>query len=65
MTKKHWKRFIYVTYQRTFFEAANKQKKRKPEYGRKPVLMKLLTLFNYWSSGMQKLIAGVKIFLLT
>ena len=31
----------------------------------KPVLIKLLTLFNYWSSQMEKLNAAVKIFLLT
>ena len=34
-------------------------------YGWKPVLIKLLRLFNYWSNQMEKLTAAVKIFLLT
>ena len=34
-------------------------------YGRKAVLIKLLTLFSYWTNQMEKLIAAVKIFLLT
>ena len=38
---------------------------RKSKDGRKPVLMKLLTLLNYWCNQMEKLIAAVKIFLLT
>ena len=33
--------------------------------GYAPVLIKLLTLFNYWCNQMQKLIAAVKIFFLT
>ena len=51
------------------FEAAVKENlltyQRKVKYGRKPVVIKLLTLFNYWSNQMEKLIAAVKIFLLT
>ena len=54
------------------FEAATKGPKeilrtyqRKSRYERKPVLIKLLALFNYWSNQMEKLIAAVKIFLLT
>ena len=38
---------------------------RKSKDGRKPVLMKLLTLLNYWCNQMEKLIAAVKIILLT
>ena len=52
-----------------FFEAATKENlqtyQRKSIYRRKPVMMKLLTLFNYLSNQMEKVIAGVKIFLLT
>ena len=51
------------------FEAAVKESlliyQRKFKYGRKPVVIKLLTLFNYWSNQMKKLIAAFKIFLLT
>ena len=54
------------------FEAATKGHtenlttyQRKFRYERKPLLIKLLTLFNYWSNQMEKLIAAVKIFLLT
>ena len=35
---------------------------RKSKYGRKPVLIKLLTLLNYWSNQMEKLNAAVQIF---
>ena len=38
---------------------------RKSRYEKKPVLIKLLTLLNYWSNQMEKLIAAVKTFLLT
>ena len=52
-----------------FFEAATKENlqtyQRKSIYRRKPVMMKLLTLFNYLSNQMEKVIAAVKIFLLT
>ena len=52
-----------------FFEAATKENlqtyQRKSIHRRKPVMMKLLTLFNYLSNQMEKVIAGVKIFLLT
>ena len=51
------------------FEAATKENlqtyQRKSKCGRKPVLKKLLTLFNYLSNEMEKLIAAFKIFLLT
>ena len=54
------------------FEAATKGPEenlptyqRKSRYERKPVLIKSLTLFNYWSNQMEKLIAAVKIFFLT
>ena len=51
------------------WEAAMKESlptyQRKSRYERKPVLIKLLTLFNYWFNQMEKLIAAVKIFLLT
>ena len=51
------------------FEAATKENlqtyQRKSRYGRKPVLIKLSTLFSYWSNQMAKLIAAVKILLLT
>ena len=54
---------------KNFFEAVTKEKpqtyQRKSRYERKPVLIKLLTLCNYWSNQMEKLIAAVKIFLLT
>ena len=50
------------------WEAAMKESlptyQRKSRYERKPVLMKLLS-FNYWFNQMEKLIAAVKIFLLT
>ena len=52
-----------------FFEAATKENlqiyQRKSIYRRKPVMMKLLTLFNYLFNQMEKVIAAVKIFLLT
>ena len=51
-----------------FFEPATKENltyQRKSKYERKTVLIKLLTLFNYWSNEMEKLIADVKIFLFT
>ena len=51
------------------FEPATKENlqtcQRKSKYGRKPVLIKLSTLFSYWSNQMEKPIAAVKIFLLT
>ena len=53
------------------FEVATKGRKenlptyqRKSRYMRKPVLIKLLPLFHYWSNQMEKFIAAVKIFLL-
>ena len=50
-------------------EAATKENlrsyQRKSRYERKPVLIKLLTLFNYWLNQIEKFIATVKIFLLT
>ena len=49
-----------------FFEEATKENlltyQRKSNYERKPVLIKLLTLFNYWSNQMERLIAAVKCF---
>ena len=57
--------------QKNIFEAATERSKenlrtyqRKTRYERKPVLIKLLTLFSYWSNLMEKFIAAVKIFLL-
>ena len=54
---------------RNFLKIATKEnlqtKQRKSKYGTKPVLIKLLTLFNYWSNQMERLTAAVKIFLLT
>ena len=51
------------------FEAAAKKNigtyQRESKYGRKLVLINLLTLFSYWSNQMEKLIAAVKFFLLT
>ena len=53
---------------RNFLETATKEnlqtKQRKSKYGRKHVLIKLLTLFHYWSNQMEKVIAAVEIFLL-
>ena len=53
---------------KNFLEAATKENlrnyQRKSRYERKPVLIKLLTLFSYWSNQMEKLTAAVKIFLL-
>ena len=46
---------------KTIFEPA----KKNPNMVEKHVLIKLMTLFNYWSNQMEKLIAAVKIFLLT
>ena len=62
--------YIYICdLTKNFFEAAIKENlqiyQRKSKYGRKTVLMKLLTLFNYWCNEMEKLIASVKAFLLT
>ena len=58
--------------QKNIFEAATEGPKenlrtyqRKFRYERNPVLIKLLTFFNNWSNQMEKLIATVKIFLLT
>ena len=70
MIKKHLKCYIYIhDLPKNFLEAATKENlrtyQRKSRYERKPVLIKLLTLFNYWSNQMEKLIAAVKIFLLT
>ena len=60
---------MYVTYQITLSEVAAKENpqtyQRKPRYERKPVLIKLLTLFNYWSNQIEKLIAAVKVSFLT
>ena len=54
---------------KNFFEAVTERNfqtyQRKSKCRRKPVLLKLLTLFNYWSNQMEKLIGTVKIFLLT
>ena len=64
MIKKHYKH-IYMR-PNNFFEPATKENltyQRKSKYERKTVLIKLLTLFNYWSNQMEKLIADVKIFL--
>ena len=51
------------------FEAATKKNigiyQRKSKYERKLVLIKLLTVFSYWSNQMEKLIAAVKFLLLT
>ena len=51
------------------FEAVTKENLQnyqiKPKYGRKSVLIKLLTLFDYSSDEMEKFVAAVKIFLLT
>ena len=54
------------------FEGATKGPKenlrtyqKKSRYERKPVLIKLLALFNYWSNQMEKITASVKTFLLT
>ena len=72
MIKKHLKCYIYATYKINIFEVATEGPKenlrtyqRKSRYERKPALIKLLTLLNYWSNHMEKLIAAVKIFLLT
>ena len=50
-------------------EAATKENlqtyQRKSNYGRTPVLIKLLTLLDYWSNQMEKLIAAIKIFIRT
>ena len=60
---------MYMQHMKNVFEAATKENHqthhRKSRYERKPVLIKLLTLFNYWSNQMEKSIAAVKIFLLT
>ena len=55
---------------KNFFEAATKERKssnlpKKTQIWKRPMLIKLLTLFSYWSNQMEKLIAAVKIFLLT
>ena len=54
---------------KNLFETATKINirtyQRKSKIGRKPVLIKLLTLFDYWSSQMEKLNAAIQIFLLT
>ena len=54
---------------KNFFEAAIKINirtyQRKSKNGRKPVLIKLLMLFDYWSNQIEKLNAAVQIFLLT
>ena len=54
---------------RNFLKIATKEnlqtKQRKSKYGTKLVLIKFLTLFNYWSNQMERLTAAVKIFLLT
>ena len=51
------------------FEAATKEniqtQERKSKYERKPVLIKVLALFNYWCNQMEKFIATVKMFLVT
>ena len=67
MVKKHQRGYIYTTRQRTFLKQLENFRtcRRISKYGRKPVLIILLTLFNYWSNQMEKLIAAVKIFLLT
>ena len=70
MIKKHQRRSIYVTYQLTFLKQLLKKTVELTKENRNieencVLLIKLLTLFNYWSNQMEKLIATVKIFLLT
>ena len=54
---------------KNFLKAATKENlqtyQRKPKYGKKPVLIKLLKMFNYWTNQIEKLITAVKILLLT
>ena len=55
MIKKHQKRYIYICdLKKNIFEAAIKENLRTYQrlfkYGRKSVLIKLLTLLNYWSN---------------
>ena len=61
--KKHYNRYIYATYER-IFEAGTKENlqtyQRKFNYGRKPVLINLLTLFNYWSIRWRSLLLPLK-----
>ena len=58
----------YMQPTKEIFEGATKENlrtyQRKSKYGRESVLVKLLTLFGYWSNQVEKLIAAVKIFLL-
>ena len=70
MIKKHQKLLIYGTYQRTFLKQLLKKTfettKESPKIEENlQVLMMKLLIFNNWSSEMEKLIAAVKIFLLT
>ena len=67
---KYKERYIYIcNLSKNFFETVTKENprtyQRKSKYGSKPVLIKLLMLFNYWSNQMEKLFATVKIFLHT
>ena len=71
MIKKHQRRSIHVTYQRTSMKQLLK-KTFKPtkenlniQEKLSVLLIKLLTLLNYYSNQIEKLIAPVKIFLLT
>ena len=67
MMKKHQKRSIYVTYQGNSLKQLLKKtfgpSKENPNI--EVILIKLLTLYNYWSDQMKKTICAVKVFLLT
>ena len=66
--KETLERLYVCDLQKNFYEVATKENpqtyQRRSKCGRKPVLIKLLTLFNYLSNQMEKLTAAVKISLL-
>ena len=70
MTKKHLKTFNICDLPKYFVKQLLKETLRTyqktPEILKKTcvLLIKLLTLFNYWSNQMEKVIAAVNIFLL-
>ena len=69
MIKEHQKCYMYVTYQRPFLKQLLKETfestRENPSIEKNCILfIKLLTLLN-WSHRMEKVIAAVKIFLLT
>ena len=68
MVKKHQRRYIYICDQtKNIFEAARELSNlpKNIQIWKKTCANKVITLFNYWSNQMEKLIAAVKIFLLT